>query len=693
MQARPGHGRDAGRATRSQRGQPAHAWTGSPRPRTAYGARSRAARRRRARRSARSAAARRGPARALRRASQGARPRRGCRPCRSRSSRPSPTRRPRARSWLHEIKFDGYRMLARHRRTARSRSSAATARIGRRFSAIAAALAALPAQNAVLDGEVVRLQPSGISSLLGAEGRSLGKAYRRSGLLRLRPAPSRRQDPDRRAACCAQGSARGAARRRRRTGRCVSASTSSAKAAQFFAKACRRSSKASSRSAPTRPIAPAAAATGARSKCVDARGVRHARLDRSGRQARAGSARCCSAITTGEASCIYAGAVGTGFDRTTLAALAPELDRRRATRPPRRRRRQRRRAARIGCGRRWSPRSQYSEWTADGRLRHPSFLGLREDKEAREVVLDRTAAPAEAGACSPVRRAARRSAADGGCRRAPDPSRQAALSRRSGITKRDLAQYYVAVADAMLPHVRGRPLTWCAVPKARARNASIRSIRATARPRRSAASRSPRRRAPRPISSPTMSRAWCRWCRWACSRSMSGARRGARSRKPDRIIFDLDPDGGSPGSAWSRARWRCATCWPRWACAASPRRPAARACTSCCRCCRNLAGRRSSRSRAAIADELVRRHPERLYRRAAQEGAARQDFRRLSAQPARRHGDRAVLGARQSGRTGGGAAEPGRRSRAERAPTGSPSRPCPSAWHANVAIRGPSSTR
>jgi len=34
----------------------------------------------------------------------------------------------------------------------------------------------------------------------------------------------------------------------------------------------------------------------------------------------------------------------------------------------------------------------FSEWTRDGRLRHPRFLGLREDKRAREVVRERAAA-------------------------------------------------------------------------------------------------------------------------------------------------------------------------------------------------------------------------------------------------------------------------------------------------------------
>jgi bifunctional non-homologous end joining protein LigD len=81
----------------------------------------------------------------------------------------------------------------------------------------------------------------------------------------------------------------------------------------------------------------------------------------------------------------YAGRVGTGFDRATLAALWTEL---------------------IGRSRPDSPFDQgkldvrgvhwvepsivvevgFSEWTPDRRLRHPRFLGVRTDKRARRVV-------------------------------------------------------------------------------------------------------------------------------------------------------------------------------------------------------------------------------------------------------------------------------------------------------------------
>jgi bifunctional non-homologous end joining protein LigD len=80
----------------------------------------------------------------------------------------------------------------------------------------------------------------------------------------------------------------------------------------------------------------------------------------------------------------YAGKVGTGFTRATLRDLAARLaPLRRDTSPfadaPRLRDAtwvEPRLVAQVG----------FTEWTRDGRLRHPRFLGLREDKAAREVV-------------------------------------------------------------------------------------------------------------------------------------------------------------------------------------------------------------------------------------------------------------------------------------------------------------------
>ncbi len=86
----------------------------------------------------------------------------------------------------------------------------------------------------------------------------------------------------------------------------------------------------------------------------------------------------------------YAGKVGTGFDDATLVQLRRRLDRlARCSSPFRDEIRdpsvtfvQPQLVAEIG----------FTEWTADGRLRHPRFLGLRRDKRPEEVSRERTEA-------------------------------------------------------------------------------------------------------------------------------------------------------------------------------------------------------------------------------------------------------------------------------------------------------------
>jgi bifunctional non-homologous end joining protein LigD len=87
---------------------------------------------------------------------------------------------------------------------------------------------------------------------------------------------------------------------------------------------------------------------------------------------------------------VYSGRVGTGFDGAIFADLAPKLAKLARKAPP---------VAgvprAIARGARWVEpvlvgEIAFTEFTADGVLRHPSFLGLREDKPAREVVRERT---------------------------------------------------------------------------------------------------------------------------------------------------------------------------------------------------------------------------------------------------------------------------------------------------------------
>jgi bifunctional non-homologous end joining protein LigD len=82
----------------------------------------------------------------------------------------------------------------------------------------------------------------------------------------------------------------------------------------------------------------------------------------------------------------YAGKVGTGLDDATLAALGARLRGLRRDTPPFADAREIRERTAQWVEPELVAQIGFSEWTAAGRLRHPRFLGLREDKAAREVV-------------------------------------------------------------------------------------------------------------------------------------------------------------------------------------------------------------------------------------------------------------------------------------------------------------------
>jgi bifunctional non-homologous end joining protein LigD len=87
---------------------------------------------------------------------------------------------------------------------------------------------------------------------------------------------------------------------------------------------------------------------------------------------------------------------------------------------------------------------EFAEWTREGRLRAPVYLGLREDKAASEVRRERAPLP-------PLVRRGRREL------------RLTNLDKpfwpEEGITKGDLVAYYRDVADVLVPHLRERPFT------------------------------------------------------------------------------------------------------------------------------------------------------------------------------------------------------------------------------------------
>jgi bifunctional non-homologous end joining protein LigD len=88
---------------------------------------------------------------------------------------------------------------------------------------------------------------------------------------------------------------------------------------------------------------------------------------------------------------------------------------------------------------------RYGEWTHDGHLRHPAYLGLRDDKDASEVT--RPVAEVSTGVIRRGKRELKLSNLDKPFW--PD----------EGITKGDLLRYYEQVSPVVLPHVAQRPFT------------------------------------------------------------------------------------------------------------------------------------------------------------------------------------------------------------------------------------------
>ncbi|MEZ2299952.1 DNA ligase D [Variovorax sp. RCC_210] len=102
--------------------------------------------------------------------------------------------------------------------------------------------------------------------------------------------------------------------------------------------------------------------------------------------------------------------------------------------------------------------ASFAEWTPDGQVRHASFIGLRDDKPAEAIVREQpkvVGAPAAMGADSDI-------AVAGASRRDAGKTIKVSHGERvidaaTGVTKLDLVRYYESVADFILPHLKGRP--------------------------------------------------------------------------------------------------------------------------------------------------------------------------------------------------------------------------------------------
>jgi len=108
----------------------------------------------------------------------------------------------------------------------------------------------------------------------------------------------------------------------------------------------------------------------------------------------------------------------------------------------------------------------FAEFTGDGILRHPSFVALRDDKPASEVVLETPKHLTKSEKKSPTKKTAPRSAESFGIE-ISNPER--IIYPEVGLTKLDLADFYAAVDPLIMADAAHRPMTLIRCPQGRSK--------------------------------------------------------------------------------------------------------------------------------------------------------------------------------------------------------------------------------
>lgn len=393
---------------------------------------------------------------------------------------------PEGDDWIHEIKYDGYRIAAR----AGDGDARLFSRNGldwtERFPEVAAALRTLPTDETWLDGEVVVFDERGVSDFGRLQrhlkdGRAGDLTYVVFDLLfqdgeDLRDLPlSDRKRRLRRLL----GRGGKALREVVRYGDHIDG-----RGGAVYEEACLQELKGVVSKRAGDPYPGRRTRSWLKSKCAHSQ-----EFVVGGFTEPAGSRAGLGALLVGvyeeEGALHYTGRVGTGFDERALTRLRKRLDALEQgaapfADPPR---------GAQARGVHWTAPElvaevRFSEWTDDGRLRHPVFEGLREDKSAvevrreRETRAERAGDPKDAPEPSKHRRAGKSAAGQ-----KPTPAETptpAAAPRRPGkpvvggvaishpdrlvfpdpgLTKLDVAEYYDAVAGLMVPYLERRALT------------------------------------------------------------------------------------------------------------------------------------------------------------------------------------------------------------------------------------------
>jgi bifunctional non-homologous end joining protein LigD len=184
----------------------------------------------------------------------------------------------------------------------------------------------------------------------------------------------------------------------------------------------------------------------------------------------------------------YAGRVGTGFDAALLSSIKKELDARETARSPFAEPPSERSRTKVHWVRpELVAECNFSEWTSDGIVRQASFISLRRDKPAQEIVHEASATPddAEAQASREAARTRKTSKTSEPDKKTKHTAKQddaplkegetvagvrishpgRIIDKSIGFEKRDLVRYFERMAPWLLPHVKGRPVALVRAPE------------------------------------------------------------------------------------------------------------------------------------------------------------------------------------------------------------------------------------
>ena len=325
---------------------------------------------------------------------------------------------PAGAQWLHEIKFDGYRVVCEVRKG----KARLLTRHGKdwsdRFTPVAAAAAELPVETAVLDGEVTVLLPDGKTSFQALQesfGDGDGAAAMHAGAAMvyfvfdllyldgydLRPAPL----AERKAALRALLDEAGLTEGDEGHGPIRLSDHVTGQGGDFYRQACRFGLEGI-----VSKRADLAYRSGRGKDWLKVKCLHRQEMVIGGFTEPEGARTGLGALLLGVyegGRLVYAGKVGTGFSTKVLVELRRRLEKSERqsppfANPPR---------GAEARGAHWvEPKLvcevAFTEWTRDGYLRHPTFQGLREDKAAREVRRELPQPPppppaAKAGAAKP----------------------------------------------------------------------------------------------------------------------------------------------------------------------------------------------------------------------------------------------------------------------------------------------------